>query len=367
MRRFLVFLSLLLLIPTSPSYASATVVLTEPTHRSSSGIFFDDGLAELISPTGRLGKTVFDKSNKNAIWIIDPALIEEVSDLVDGYTYLDKDGKEVVVPPLVIADIWLNTVKTNSRRGDVLALPYGNPSLAFLTKNAPGELTLYQTLGQERLATILGRAVGTTTINSDRELQHGTAQTFASLRKPIATINTLVTLKEVENLRLKLAQYLDPLLPRDLRTLLKNDLENAVKNLDQRIRISGGNYTITSSRYELPVTIINRFDQQVNLDVRVSPTNSRILVGALPRMTIAAQSQIQIKVPITVIASGDTTLRIQLFTPRGDRVGEIKRIPLRLAVISASTTWFATILALILLLAVVTQSVRRVKRRKKNG
>ena len=364
MKRLLYIFLTTLLIPLPVAQASSTVLLVEPTHRSSSGVFFNDGLAESIAPTGRLGKLVFDKTNKSATWIIDPALMEEVADLVDGYTYLDNDGKEVVVPPLVIADIWLNTVKNNSRRTQVLALPYGNPSISFLNKNAPGELVLYRTLGQQRLAALLGRNVGVTTLNSPTELQRGTVTIFSSLRKPIATINSVVTLKEVEDLRLKLAQYLDPSLPQDRRTLLKVDLEAAVKNLNQKIRISGGNYTITSSRYELPITIINRFDQQVNLDVRIFPTNSRILVGSLPRVTVGSQSQIQIKVPITVIASGDTTLRIQLLTPRGERVGEVKRIPLRLAVISASTTWFATILALILLLAVVTQSVRRVKRRK---
>lgn len=367
MKRIFVILLSIFLIPLTRADASSTVLLAEPTHRLSSGIFFDNGLSDLISPTGRLGRLVFDKTNKSATWIIDPALIEEISDLVDGYTYLDKDGKQVSAPPLVIADIWLNTVKNNSRRTTVLALPYGNPSLSFLTKNAPGELSLYRSLGQERLAALLGREVGQTSATSAGELPRGTAVIYSSLRKPVATLNTLVTLREVEDLRLKLAQLLDTSLSKEVRSLLNNDLEGAVKKLDQKIRISGGNYTITSSRYELPITIINRFDQQVNLDVRIFPTNSRIVVTSIPRVTVGAQSQIQIKVPISVIASGDTTLRIQLLTPRGERVGEIKRIPLRLAVISASTTWFATSLALILLLAVITQSVRRVKRRRKIG
>ena len=125
-------------------------------------------------------------------------------------------------------------------------------------------------------------------------------------------------------------------------------------------------YTITASRYDLPVTIINDFNQQVSVDLDITTTNSRVLVTQVPRVTIDASSQVQIKIPIDVIASGDTALRLQLRTPRGSAIGEIERIPLRLAVISPITTWFTTGTAIILLLAAVIQSVRRVKRRKQH-
>jgi hypothetical protein len=366
-KRFFVILLTFLLIPVFPAHAENVVILSEPTHRASTGIFFDNELADLISPTGRLGKIVFNPANRGGTWLIDPALIEEVADLVDGYTYLDQNKKEVVVPELVIADIWISTLKSATRRADVLSLPYGNPSASFLARSAPGELSLYRTLGQQRLSSLLGREVRSTTSTSEGALSRVNGNEYLSLRRSIATINSLITLREIEDARLKLAQLINPSLPKNRRTDLSLDLEKANKDLNAKIRISGGNYTITSSSYELPVTIVNRFNQQVNLDVRLSASNARIVIRSIPRITVGAQSQLQIKVPITVIASGDTTLRIQLWTPGGEMVGEMKRIPLRLAVISSSTTWFATTLALILLLALVTQSVRRVKLRKKIG
>lgn len=367
MKRLMIVCIVFLLAPISPARAESSVILSEPTHRASTGIFFDNSLADSISPTGRLGKIVFDRANRKATWLIDSALIEEVSDLVDGYTYLDESKKEVVVPELVIADIWLSTLKSATRKAVVNALPYGNPSTTFLKKVAPGELALYGALGQQRLTEYLGRPVGAVNATNSGVISRRDSATYLFLRKSIATINSLITLKEIEDIRLKLSQFINPEIPQDRRALLDNDLTFAVDQLRERIRISGGNYTITSSRYELPVTIVNRFDQQVNLDVRISASNSRILVHSIPRITVGAQSQLQIKVPLTVIASGDTTLRVQLWTPGGEKVGDVKRIPLRLAVISSSTTWFATILALVLVLALVTQSVRRVRQRKKIG
>ena len=47
----------------------------------------------------------------------------------------------------------------------------------------------------------------------------------------------------------------------------------------------------------------------------------------------------------------------------GAQIGQSKSVELQLAVISPLTTWFTTGMAIILLLAAVVQSVRRVKRR----
>ena len=83
MKRFFVILLTFLLIPLFPAHAENVVILSEPTHRASTGIFFDNELADLISPTGRLGKIVFNRANRGGTWLIDPALLEEVIDLVD--------------------------------------------------------------------------------------------------------------------------------------------------------------------------------------------------------------------------------------------------------------------------------------------
>jgi hypothetical protein len=80
---------------------------------------------------------------------------------------------------------------------------------------------------------------------------------------------------------------------------------------------------------------------------------------------VAANSQSQVEVPLRVNASGDTQIEMKLRNAKGHQVGELEYIPLRLAVISPLTTWFTTGMAIILLLAAIVQSMRRVKKRKK--
>ncbi len=71
------------------------------------------------------------------------------------------------------------------------------------------------------------------------------------------------------------------------------------------------------------------------------------------------------EIPLRIIASGETQIEFKLRSEKGKQVGEAEYIPLRLAVISPLTTWFTTGMAIILLLAAVIQSMRRVKKRKK--
>lgn len=352
-----------------PSHAATVITLSDISHRNANGVFIDNILSEEILPKGRLGKLLFERPSGVKIWVIDMALVEEIADLADGYTYIDSDSNEASGEPVVVADIWLNTLRSATRNATVIALPYGNPSVTFLKRSAPGELEIYRTLGEERLAAFLGRPVSRYDVDgvSDREPKQTTARLYTSLRKSVRVTNSIVTSPEVETVRLRLAQLLNPSLDAERSLELNRSFATFVTKMNQRIRISGGNYTITSAQYQLPVTVINEFDQQVTLDLRVWTSNSRVIVGKIPRITVAASSQLQIEVPLEVIASGDTTLNLQLQTPNGKELGLVKKIPLRLAVISPLTTWFTTGLALILLLTAVMQSWRRVKRRRAHG
>jgi hypothetical protein len=371
-RRFFFINSLLLfsfLFGVNPTRANTVITLSDISHRNANGVFIDDALTKAILPKGKLGKLIFDRSSDAKTWIIDVALIEEILDLADGYTFIDDDGNEATAEPFVVADIFLNTLRSATRNSNVFALPYGNPSVTFLRKSSPDELELYRSLGDTRLAAFLGRPVSRYEVESviDEEPAVATANLYTSLQQSLLVTNSIVTSSEVETVRLRLAQLLNPSLDRERSLELNRSFATFVTKMNQRIRISGGNYTITSAQYQLPVTVINEFDQQVTLDLRVWASNSRVIVGKIPRITVAASSQLQIEVPLEVIASGDTTLNLQLQTPNGKELGLVKKIPLRLAVISPLTTWFTTGLALILLLTAVMQSWRRVKRRRAHG
>ncbi|MEN9517042.1 MAG: hypothetical protein RLZZ159_908 [Actinomycetota bacterium] len=363
----LVFLFIAVGMPAAQ--ADSLITLSAPTTRLADGRFINNELALSIAPGGEFGELVNNPGRGVRTWVIDPAFIEEVLDLADGYVYLDNNGDAINVEPYVIAQQWFNLLILRSRNDQVVAATYGSPSISYLKRYAPGELSIYNQLSKLRLETLLGRPVSAPSSASGDNSQPALVarNSYTPMRKIIRVVNSLVTTKDVEDLRVGIAKTLNPQLNKDDAVLITKSYFTAISEAQNKVRVSPGNYTITTPSYDLPVTVINDFNQEVSVDLEITTTNSRVVVGAVPRITIDANSQTQIKVPIDVIASGETVLRLQLVTPKGGELGEVERIPLRLAVISPITTWFTTGMAIILLLAAVIQSVRRVKRRKDNA
>ena len=65
MRKVSTLLTVLLLSNTfftTPAQAVQEIVITEPTHRLSDGVFFDDELATKLAPTGELGLLIYSPS-----------------------------------------------------------------------------------------------------------------------------------------------------------------------------------------------------------------------------------------------------------------------------------------------------------------
>ena len=81
MRKVLTLLTVLLLsntFLTTPAQAVQEIVITEPTHRLSDGVFFDDELATKLAPTGELGLLIYSPNRGVRSWLIDPATISEI-------------------------------------------------------------------------------------------------------------------------------------------------------------------------------------------------------------------------------------------------------------------------------------------------
>ena len=337
--------------------------IAEPTFRGADGIFVNNELATLIQPGNRLGDLVF-KRNYESTYVIDVATLEEIADLADGYQYLDADGKIFEVSNDDIANRWLTTLKSQSKEKRILALPYGNPDIVFLREQAPAELAFYQEVASSKLGTFLGVPVALAPLASSAKKSNLLARTLhKSYRSELRALDAVASADEITSLRLQLGKILNPDLPKERATELVNKLQSALADHRKKLRIAAGNYTITAENYDLPVTVINNLTTPVTLQVVPRANNSRVIVRETAPITIGAQSQIQVKIPIQVLASGETRLDMKLRTSTGKFVGESDSIRLRLAVISPLTTWFTTGMAIILLLAAVVQSVRRVKRR----
>lgn len=360
-RALLVVLFSVLLAP--PSSANSAITITEPTHRTATGIFIDNELADLIQPKGRLGKLIFNSPSFTSM-MIDISLIEEVQDLADGYQYFNPDGSLATVDVLPTASTWLNTLKRKAKNKEILILPYGNPDIKFLQTNAPNELEFYQKIAEERAGAFFGVKVTPTSPINSMNSSEATQSVHNNFRREVRALASITIANEVISLRLQLAKIINPAIPESRLPVFTTALRTELKENQKKLRIIAGNYTITTDKYDLPITVINDFTAPISINLKTRTSNSRILVGRVEPLVLAANSQTQIQIPIEVIASGETRLEVKLTNERGSQVGELKNIELRLAVISPLTTWFTTGMAIILLLAAAIQSVRRVKRRK---
>ena len=101
MRKFLtlsviIFLSSLFFIPNTN--AAQVVKISEPTHRLSDGVFFNDLLAQKLTPAGSLGQLVYLNTQSINSWLVDPATIDEIIAMSNGYGVSDgtaPSGQEI--------------------------------------------------------------------------------------------------------------------------------------------------------------------------------------------------------------------------------------------------------------------------------
>jgi hypothetical protein len=101
--------------------------------------------------------------------------------------------------------------------------------------------------------------------------------------------------------------------------------------------------------------------------LKIKSTNSKVVVESTDPVIIDANSKLSVEVPVTVLASGQSELLITMRTKGGIEVGDQVRLPLTLTVITPLTTWITTGSGLVLLIAAVIQSMRRVRRSRKTN
>ena len=356
---------LLLMMPQA-SAANTVIRITGPIHQTFTGEFRNDDLAQSLTPSGDLGLKVFQPIAKNRTWVIDAALIDEVILMSGEYTLAteaEPAGKE-------IATAWLTQLKRVTTGNDVVALAYGNPDISLAKRLAPSELKNYFVYGQDRLQLALGRIV-----RSEPEVQWSVGKSglsnplrksYSDNRKALTRLSRVVDTPELIQLRARLAQLLSPTLAKDSRDYFSYSATEAVDAMVHKLRINSGKYQITTSSVKLPVTVINEFAVDVTVDIAMLPINSRVVVDSFDDVVIPANSKRQLEMQVDVIAPGQTTVSA-LITDSDDDTEVVPEALLTLnsTVIDSKVTWFTTGAAILLLLAAVAQSVRRVRRRGK--
>jgi len=353
-------ISNLFLIP--QANAVQEVVISEPTHRLSDGVFIDDQLAQKLLPNGELGLLIFSSSQAVRSWLIDPATVAEVVAMSNGYGIADGStpaGQQV-------AKDWLNQLIKVSKNAKISVLTYGNPSTYWVDQIISEQITYIDANGKISLETVLGKATNQSLVKN-RKRQDLSKQNINLLnyaQRQIELLGTLVDQKELLSYQLRLAQLLNPEIEKiRLQSLLK-DYEKSITTLRNKLKINKTRFTITSAKEELPITLVNEFDQVVDLKLSIRALNSKVIVGPTGQIRLEAKSKQQVLLPIEVLATGESALLAQLTNLDNKPIGDPVNINLKLSVISPVATWITSGAAVLLFVAALIQSVRRVRRGK---
>ena len=365
-KTILVLITFLFSLSLPTAHAENSVIrITAPKHQMFSGEFRNDDLAQKITPSGELGLLVFQPTKQNRSWVIDAALVDEISAMSVGYT-LANDAKPIGTQ---LAIDWIAQLKRVTKNNDVIAIAYGNPDTNLAKRLAPSELKKYISFGKERLEIALGRPVqsdinslwtrGKSQLNNDLKIK------YTENRQALTALSRVVNAAELTFLRAQLGQLLSPALDKDAREFFTYNASNTVGTTVKKLRINSGKYQITTSSVELPVTVINEFDVAVKVDILMQPINSRVVVDSFNDVVVAAKSKVQLEMKVDVVAPGETIVSALIVNDEDEEVVPATLLTLNSTVIDTKVTWFTTGAAILLLLAAVAQSVRRVRRRVK--
>ena len=367
MKKFIALLIMFLVVlPLSPAQAANSIVrITSMAHQTFTGEFRNDDLVQKLTPSGSLGELIYTPQVNNKTWVIDAALVDEVIAMSGGYLLANEAapvGKE-------IATAWLQQLRNITAGQQVVALAYGNPDVSLAKRLAPSELRKYYAFGKSQLEAALGRPVrsepngGWSTGTSG--LNNTLRKAYSDNRKALTKLSRVVADPELVMLRAQLAKLLSPKLNKDSREFYSYSARSAVDAMVNKLRINSGRYQITTSNVKLPVTVINEFDSDVTVDISMVAINSRVIVDGFTGVTIPAQSKLQLEMPVDVIAPGQTSVLALITDSEGNEIVPEATLTLNSTVIDSRVTWFTTGAAILLLLAAVAQSVRRVRKRAK--
>ena len=363
MKRILIFaFALFFITPFQSASAATSITISEPTHRLLNGKFLDDSLAAKLMPTGSLGALVYTNTNSSRTWLIDPATIEEITVMSNGYGVIDGStptGQQV-------AKDWLAQFYRITKFEKVSTITYGNPSKYWVDKLIPKEAEYLNAISEIKLEEYLGMAApaAVTSSNKKQKLANNIQSIFTFSDKQFVLMSTLVDSKEFDYLKLRIAQLLNADISESEILPLFNDYQMEFNKVRNKLRVSKTKYTVTSSKQELPITVINDFDSDVKLKLTTRAVNSKVSVRPTDAIEIPAKSKVQVLLPVEVVASGDSSLLAQLSNLENKPIGFPVYINLKLSVISPIATWITSGAAVVLLIAAIIQSVRRFKRGK---
>lgn len=350
----LIGLIFLCVSPMNAQASDSKIILLDAPHTDLLGTSLNDELGASLLPTGLLGHVVYEPVSKPRIWLIDAALIDEVTALA-------------VKNPT--AQNWLTQLKIMSIDDTVMAVPYGHPDISLAKRLAPSELTYYYNSSKTKLQLALGRDVlidrGVRWTTTGTKVVADAVHSYTLNRRAIALLSTAVPPQQLDDLRSKLAFLISSGSTTKRQLYFAHNADVALAAANHKLRIVPGKYRLTSEHEKVPITLVNDFAAPIRVTLQLTPLNSRIKAGGPETILLAANSKTQLSIPFTVIAPGSTAVLAEFRNSAGKPLGDSVILALNVSVISPAVAWFTTGAAVLLFLAAITQSVRRVRRSRK--
>ncbi len=346
---------LLLSLQMPAEAANKNIYLTSVANRNYQGELINKDFEMALSPEGELGKLVFTPVPRPRTWIMDAALLEDIK-------YLAENNSQV-------AESWLQRLKSVIGNDNIYATAYGNPDVTYLNALAPSELNFYYLVGQQHLQAVLLKNVrsekGTGLANKRATISNEIREFFNTARQEFTLLSTVVNPKEVESDRARLGQLFNPLLSEKQRNSLLKNFELGQPRVIAKLRIVSGRYQITNASEKLPITLVNDFNTPVKVDLLFTPLNSRVVFPEYRQITLNPNSKVQVSVPVKSIAAGDSTVIARFENGKGKSIGATGMLEVSSTIISTTITRFTTAAGVVLILAAIAQSVRRVRKNRK--
>ena len=108
--------------------------LTTAPSRVGDSVFLDDHLATEVGPKGRLTRLLdaAETAPSAVSWVIDPALLQSLEDMTDGYTVTAVGGASSPGSGAQAAGAWLERLRTLTGSAEVTASSYADPDVVAL-------------------------------------------------------------------------------------------------------------------------------------------------------------------------------------------------------------------------------------------
>lgn len=120
---------------------------------------------------------------------------------------------------------------------------------------------------------------------------------------------------------------------------------------------------------KLPISVSNGLNQEVNVRLQLTASDSRLQFSDADTLNIAAHSIGQSHIPVKAVGSGDVEVKVQLTNPQGEAIGNPETIKVRVRAEWESTGTYivAGLLAFILVFGIVRRMIKGPKNRKREG